>query len=196
MDGIASIFAMLAIVIGSLSIIFSKWYIKFEQPKYYALMVLFILSMVGLVTAQSSILLILFWELTALCSFGLIGIKGTKASVAAANKALIVTQLGAVALITGFAIAWASGATTLSAALALGSPTVFLLFIIAALTKSAVFPFHSWLPSAMEAPTPVSALLHSSAMVMAGVYLIARMASRPVATGTMRLKSIFPSSCR
>lgn len=172
-DGLASIFGMLALVVGALSLVYSRWYIHVERPKYYGLMLLFIGSMVGLVTAQDALLLVVFWELTALCSFGLIGIKGTKEATAAANKALVVTQIGAAALITALVLA---GQGTLGAAIALGGPVVLALLAIAVLTKSAVFPFHTWLPSAMEAPTPVSALLHSASMVMAGVYLLARMA--------------------
>jgi len=175
-DGVSSIFAGLALLVGALCLLYSKWYIHEERPKYYGLMIMFIVSMAGLVIANDSILLVLFWEMTAICSYGLIGIKGTESASKSAGKALIITQLGAAALITALAMGWAAGATTLPAAIALGSPVILALLCVAALTKSAVFPFHSWLPSAMEAPTPVSALLHSAAMVMAGVYLVARMA--------------------
>ena len=157
------------------------------------LLTLFAGAMAGLVLADNLLVLYGFWELTSVTSFLLIGNKHEDiAARAAALQALLVTGLGALAMLTGFIILGeAAGTYRLSAILAdpPGGTTVtvaLLLILVGAFTKSAQFPFHSWLPAAMVAPTPVSAYLHSATMVKAGVYLVARLAPAFAVVGVWR----------
>ena len=150
-------------------------------------------SMVGLVTADNVYALFLFWELTAVFSFLLIGYDDTKGSArGAAREALIVTSLGGLALLAGLVLlAQAAGTASLAGILERaprGGPVTaaLVLVVVGAATKSAQAPFHFWLPAAMEAPTPVSAYLHSATMVKAGVYLVARFAPAFAAVGVWR----------
>jgi NADH:ubiquinone oxidoreductase subunit 5 (subunit L)/multisubunit Na+/H+ antiporter MnhA subunit len=139
--------------------------------RYYFLMLTFLASMLLLVIANSSILFLLAWELTSLCSFSLIGHWYFKPeSLRGALKAILITELGSVSLFLGFILCNASTLTSLKPVMG-----VSILLLLGALTKSAQYPFLIWLPDAMEAPTPVSAYLHAAAMVKAGVYLLARM---------------------
>jgi len=184
-DGLGVFLAVVATVVGSLAVLFSVDYMRgaAQLGRYYALVLLFIGAMVGLALSGSLFLLFLFWEITALCSYALISFYNDDAkAVAGGIKALIMTQVGGVGLLLGALLTLAYlGDTQISTLLAradeLPSQTLALLafgLLIAAAAKSAQVPFHTWLPGAMEAPTPVSALIHAATMVNAGVYLLAR----------------------
>ncbi|NUN51651.1 MAG: AtpZ/AtpI family protein, partial [Planctomycetaceae bacterium] len=174
-----------ATVVGSLAVIFSVDYMRGEASlgRYYALVLLFIGAMVGLALSGSLFLMFVFWEITALCSYALIAFyNDDPKAVAGGIRALIITQVGGLGLLAGALIAYAYlGDTQISTFLARADtlPAGMLAVmafgaLIAAAAKSAQVPFHTWLPGAMEAPTPVSALIHAATMVNAGVYLLAR----------------------
>jgi NADH-quinone oxidoreductase subunit L len=185
LDGLGVFLAVVAAVVGSLAVLFSNDYMHGEAQlgRYYALVLLFIGAMIGLSLSGSLLLMFIFWEITAFCSYALISFyNDDPKAVAGGIKALIMTQLGGVGLLAGALVAYSylgsyqiqaflAGAETLPAnvlsLIAFG-------FLIAAAAKSAQVPLHTWLPDAMEAPTPVSALIHAATMVNAGVYLLAR----------------------
>jgi NADH-quinone oxidoreductase subunit L len=184
-DGLGVFLAIIATVIGSLAVIFSVDYMRGEAQlgRYYALVLFFIGAMAGLVLTGSLLLAFVFWEITAFCSYALISFHNDDPkAVAGGIKALIMTQLGGVGLLAGALLTYASfGSYEISSFLERAStlpPTVLSVaafgFLAAAAAKSAQIPFHTWLPDAMEAPTPVSALIHAATMVNAGVYLLAR----------------------
>ena len=184
-DGLGVMLAAIATVIGSLAVIFSKDYMHGEAQlgRYYALVLFFIGSMAGLVLTSNLFLMFLFWEITALCSYALISFyNDDPKAVAGGIKALVITQLGGIGLLVAAVLTYSYlGSFDLSVLLKDASrlpPNVLgiLAFgsLIAAAAKSAQFPFQTWLPDAMEAPTPVSALIHAATMVNAGVYLLAR----------------------
>jgi len=184
-DGLGVLLAVIAAVIGSLAVIFSVDYMAGEAQlgRYYALVLLFIGAMIGLVLSGSLLLMFIFWEITAFCSYALISFHNDDPkAVAGGVKALIMTQLGGVGLLAGAIISYTQiGSYEINLFLkqAGGFPPSILSvvgfgFIIAAAAKSAQVPLHTWLPDAMEAPTPVSALIHAATMVNAGVYLLAR----------------------
>jgi len=184
-DGLGVFLALIAASIGCITLIFSADYMHGEPQlgRYYALVLIFISAMCGLVLTSSLLLLLIFWEITALCSYALIAFHNDDPkAVAAGIRALIVTQLGGVGLLLGVLLIRAGlGTDSLTVALAtMGAMPADLLtltafgFLWAAAAKSAQFPFHIWLPGAMEAPTPISALIHAATMVNAGVYLLAR----------------------
>ncbi|HBX69341.1 MAG TPA: hypothetical protein DEH25_08135, partial [Chloroflexi bacterium] len=185
-DGLGVFIAVIATVVGSLAVIFSVDYMAHHAEqlrRYYVLVLLFIGTMAGLGLAGNLLLMFLLWEVTALCSYALISFHNDDPkAVAGGLKALIITQIGGVGLLVGALICYAylgtyqinqilAEAHTLPAgvlsALAFG-------FLVAAAAKSAQVPLHTWLPDAMEAPTPISALIHAATMVNAGVYLLAR----------------------
>jgi len=184
-DGLGVLLAAIAAVVGSLAVIFSVDYMNGEAQlgRYYALILLFIGAMAGLVLSGSLLLMFIFWEITAFCSYALISFHNDDPkAVAGGIKALIVTQLGGVGLLAGALVAtvyldsyqintFLAEAHTLPAAV-LGF--IAFGFLAAAIAKSAQVPLHTWLPDAMEAPTPVTALIHAATMVNAGVYLLAR----------------------
>ncbi|HTU01173.1 MAG TPA: NADH-quinone oxidoreductase subunit L, partial [Candidatus Sulfotelmatobacter sp.] len=184
-DGLGIFLAVVATVVGSLAVIFSVDYMHGDPQlgRYYALVLLFIGAMAGLVLTNSLLFLFFFWEITALCSYALISYyNDDPKAVAAGIEALIMTQVGGIGLLGGALVAFAGFGsyeidTFLKSAGGL-SPLVLgwtaFGFLIAAAAKSAQFPFQTWLPDAMEAPTPVSALIHAATMVNAGVYLLAR----------------------
>ncbi|WP_428649905.1 putative monovalent cation/H+ antiporter subunit A [Roseibium sp.] len=186
-DGLSTLFALLISGIGTFIILYSGGYLKGhpQQGRFFSFMFLFMGSMLGLVLGNNLISLFVFWELTSITSFLLIGFDHLRtASRRAALQALVVTGGGGLILLAGFiTIITATGEIEMSALLA--SPDIikntglyvpiFFLILGGAFTKSAQFPFHFWLPNAMEAPTPVSAFLHSATMVKAGVYLLMRM---------------------
>ena len=186
-DGLSLTFALLISGIGTLIILFSGGYLKDHprQGRFFSFMLMFMGAMQGLVLADGFITLFFFWELTSITSFLLIGFDNHReAARRAAFQALVVTGMGGLSLLAGLLLAWgASGAGSMSALLASGdtlrqSPlylVVLVLVLGGAFTKSAQFPFHFWLPNAMQAPTPVSAYLHSATMVKAGVYLLMRL---------------------
>jgi multicomponent Na+:H+ antiporter subunit A len=190
-DGLSAVYGLLASGIGLVVLIYSSRYIPLhlhhlhrdpsEATTFYALILLFMGAMVGLVMADDLILLFLFWELTAVVSYFLIGFdRDDPASRPAALMALFVTGGSAILMLAGIVALWVMGGTVSVAELASGSlqgtgySIAVGLIVVAALAKSAQVPLHFWLPRAMVAPTPVSSYLHSAAMVAAGVFLIAR----------------------
>ncbi len=184
-DGLGVFLAVVAEVIGSLAVVFSVDYMRGERQlgRYYAYVLFFIGAMVGLVLSSNLLLVFVFWEITALCSYALISFyNDDPKAVAAGIKALIVTQVGGIGLLAGALLLYAyQGSYDIPTFLATAGglpPTVLAVmafgFLVAAAAKSAQFPFQTWLPDAMEAPTPVSALIHAATMVNAGVYLLAR----------------------
>jgi NADH-quinone oxidoreductase subunit L len=185
-DGLGVYLAVIATVIGSLAILFSVDYMHGEKQlgRYYAYILLFIGAMAGLVLTTSLLFLFFFWEITALCSYVLISFNNDDPkAVAGGIKALIITQLGGIGLLLGALLAYTVLGTyeigefiekAPQAIPAFGLAVVAFGFLLAAAAKSAQFPFQTWLPDAMEAPTPVSALIHAATMVNAGVYLLAR----------------------
>jgi multicomponent Na+:H+ antiporter subunit A len=191
-DGLARLYALLATGVGLAVLIYASGYMprhlehEGDEPergvRFYALILLFMMSMTGLVMSQDLILLIIFWDLTAITSYYLIGFDHQHAeSRRAALTALMVTVASAVCLIAAGAILMQHYDTTSIPELVADARgdrltiTAGVLIAVAALAKSAQVPFHFWLPRAMAAPTPVSAYLHSAAMVAAGVFLLGRM---------------------
>jgi multicomponent Na+:H+ antiporter subunit A len=193
-DGLSLLFALLISGIGALVVIYAGSYLKGKPTlgRFYTLVLMFMASMLGVVLAGNIITLFVFWELTSLTSYLLIGLDHDRPTArAAALQALLVTGGGGLALLAGLLLLGQAGGSLELAALlnngaALGEHALYLpivlLILLGAFTKSAQFPFHFWLPNAMEAPTPVSAYLHSATMVKAGVYLLARLS--PVLGGT------------
>ncbi|MDQ8727686.1 monovalent cation/H+ antiporter subunit A [Bradyrhizobium sp. LHD-71] len=194
MDGFAWMFAVLVSGIGFLVVLYARYYMspKDPVPRFFSFFLAFMGAMLGVVLSGNLILLVLFWELTSLFSFLLIGYWHHNAAARdGARMALIVTGAGGLALLTGvLLIGHIVGSYDLDRVLASGDairshalyvPTLVLI-LLGALTKSAQFPFHFWLPNAMAAPTPVSAYLHSATLVKAGVFLLARL--WPVFAGT------------
>jgi NADH-quinone oxidoreductase subunit L len=184
-DGLGVFLAAVATVVGSLAVIFSVDYMRGDPQlgRYYSQVLLFIGAMAGLVLSNSLLFLFFFWEITALCSYALISYyNDDPKAVSAGIEALIMTQVGGVGLLGGALLTYASLGTYeidvfLAAAGKMAPLTLAWMafgFLVAAAAKSAQFPFHTWLPDAMEAPTPVSALIHAATMVNAGVYLLAR----------------------
>lgn len=194
LDGLSLLFAVLIMGIGLLVFAYARYYLGPDDPRgrFYGFMLLFMGSMLGVVLAENLLLLAIFWELTSLASFLLIGFRRLDEQARrGARLALIVTGAGGLALLGGMLLlGHAAGSFELEGVLAAGpavkaSPAylaILFLLLAAAFTKSAQFPFHFWLPPAMAAPTPVSAYLHSATMVMAGIYLLARLF--PVLSGT------------
>ncbi len=193
-DGFAWLFAMLVTVIGALVVMYARYYLSEDDPaaRFYSLLLGFMGSMLGVVVAGNLVQLVVFWELTSLFSFLLIGYwYHRKDARRGARMAFTVTAAGGLALLGGvLLIGHIVGSYELDAVLAAGDrvrvhplyPLVLVLVLLGALTKSAQFPFHFWLPRAMAAPTPVSAYLHSATLVKAGVFLLARL--WPVLAGT------------
>ncbi len=185
-DGLSLTFAMLISGIGTFIILYSGAYLKghLHQGRFFAFMLMFMGSMLGLVLADNMITLFVFWELTAITSFLLIGFDHRRqASRRAAIQALVITGGGGLFLLAGLLMLYQiTNLWELSSLFQYGPairelevyPVILALVLMGAFTKSAQFPFHFWLPNAMEAPTPVSAYLHSATMVKAGIYLLAR----------------------
>jgi multicomponent Na+:H+ antiporter subunit A len=193
-DGLGLLFALLISGVGTLVVIYAGGYLKGHPDlgKFYAWLLVFMGSMLGLALAENMLVLFVFWELTSISSYMLIGFEHERATArSAAQQAFLITAGGGLALLAGILLLGQAGGTLeFSALLRQGEviraspfylPAV-LLILLAAFTKSAQFPFHFWLPNAMEAPTPVSAYLHSATMVKAGVYLLARLG--PALNGT------------
>jgi multicomponent Na+:H+ antiporter subunit A len=201
-DGLSTLFALLISGIGTFIILYAGGYLKGHphQGRFFSFLFLFMGAMLGLVLGNDLITLFIFWELTSITSFLLIGFDHLRAaSRRAALQALVVTGGGGLSLLAGFLlIINLTGETSMSGVLASGDllrenglyALVLVLVLGGAFTKSAQFPFHFWLPNAMEAPTPVSAFLHSATMVKAGVYLLMRM--HPVLGDTMLWTTILP----
>ena len=193
-DGLSLTFALLISGIGTFIIIYAGGYLKGHPNlgRFFSFLLMFMGSMLGLVLADNVITLFVFWELTSITSFLLISFdNGRPAARRAALQALVVTGGGGLALLAGLILmAQVGGSLEMSELLSqnevlTGSPAylaIMILVLAGAFTKSAQVPFHFWLPNAMEAPTPVSAFLHSATMVKAGVYLLARV--NPALGGT------------
>ncbi|EGI76962.1 monovalent cation/H+ antiporter subunit A [Hylemonella gracilis] len=194
LDGFAWMFAMLVSAMGLLVIVYARYYLAPEDPaaRFYSLLLGFMGAMLGVVVAGNLIQLVVFWELTSVFSFLLIGYwYHRKDARRGARMAFTVTATGGLALLGGvLVLGHIVGSYELDTVLAAGAqvrahplyPLALVLVLLGALTKSAQFPFHFWLPRAMAAPTPVSAYLHSATMVKAGVFLMARL--WPVLAGT------------
>ena len=179
---------MMLVVISTVSLmvhVYSLGYMKGERgvQRYYAFLSLFTMSMMGLVVATNIFQMYLFWELVGVSSYLLIGFYYTKKeAIAASKKAFIVTRFADLGfligiLIYGYYAETFSFTPAASALVAAGTmiPLALGLMFVGGAGKSAMFPLHIWLPDAMEGPTPVSALIHAATMVVAGVYLVARM---------------------
>nr|MCU0732539.1 DUF4040 domain-containing protein [Hyphomonas sp.] len=187
LDGLSLIFVILISGIGALIFIYAHGYLSDDprQKRLVVFLVIFMTAMLGAVTADDVILLFVFWELTSLASFFLVGYKHESLKARkAALQALLVTGSGGLALLAGLIlVSIAAGTTSLSGILAARETVLahsaaipaMLLIILGCFTKSAQVPFHFWLPNAMAAPTPVSAYLHSATMVKLGIYLLARL---------------------
>ena len=193
-DGFAWMFAMLVSGMGLLVIVYARYYLSPEDPaaRFYSLLLGFMGAMLGVVLSGNLVQLVVFWELTSVFSFLLIGYwTHRKDARRGARMAFTVTATGGLALLGGvLLLGHMAGSLEWQAVLASGPqvrahplyPLALVLILLGALTKSAQFPFHFWLPHAMAAPTPVSAYLHSATMVKAGVFLLARL--WPVLSGT------------
>lgn len=193
-DGLGLVFALIISGIGALIMAYAGGYMAGHphQGRLYAFLLMFMGSMLGIVLADNVLTLFVFWELTSITSFLLIGfnhqeLKSRKSAI----QALVITVLGGQLMLGGLLIlGHVAGSYELSAITAQAQQIqdhslyvpILLLILAGAFTKSAQVPFHFWLPGAMEAPTPVSAYLHSATMVKAGVYLLARL--HPTLGGT------------
>jgi len=186
LDGLSMIFGLLITGVGSLVILYSIYYLSNREAlgHFYVYLLLFMGSMLGVVFSDNMIVLYVFWELTSISSFLLIAFwSHRKQSRYGAQKSLLITVSGGLAMLVGFIMIYTmTGSFSISENIDLirdfSGSALFLpamiLVLLGAFTKSAQFPFHIWLPDAMEAPTPVSAYLHSATMVKAGIYLVAR----------------------
>ncbi len=193
-DGFAWMFAMLVFGIGLLVVLYSRYYMSPADPmsRFYSAFLAFMGAMAGIVLSGNLVQMVFFWELTSLFSFVLIGYWHHRTDARrGARMALTVTGVGGLCLLAGvLLLGRIVGSYDLDDVLAAGEtvrghalyPATLVLILLGALTKSAQFPFHFWLPHAMAAPTPVSAYLHSATMVKAGVFLMARL--WPVLAGT------------
>ena len=195
-DGLALIFGLIITGIGALVILYSIYYLSKEREalgNFYVYLLLFMGAMLGVVFSDNILVLYMFWELTSVSSFLLIAFwYQRKGSRYGAQKALLITVFGGFCMFAGFLIL-ANITDTFSLQQMMQHTDIItsnslflpamLLILLGAFTKSAQFPFHIWLPDAMEAPTPVSAYLHSATMVKAGIYLIARFT--PIFGGNM-----------
>jgi multicomponent Na+:H+ antiporter subunit A len=194
LDGLALLMALLICGIGALVVLYAGGYLSGHPGagRFQGWTLAFMASMLGLVLADNLIALFVFWELTSVTSYMLIGFDHDRERArAAALQALLVTGAGGLALLAGFVmLGSAGGSLALSDLMGRGEAVrahpsylpILGLVLLGAFTKSAQFPFHFWLPNAMEAPTPASAYLHAATMVKAGVYLLARLS--PVLGGT------------
>ncbi|UZJ37682.1 putative monovalent cation/H+ antiporter subunit A [Prosthecochloris sp. SCSIO W1103] len=187
LDGLSLTFSLIITLIGAAVFLFAGAYMKAyaQTGRFYVYIGIFMTSMLGLVLSDNMLLMFVFWELTSISSFLLIGFNHHKeSSRKAALQALLVTGGGGLALLSGIILLYnVTGSFEISSFYDKSEaiiahelyPAIVVLVLVGAFTKSAQFPFHFWLPNAMEAPTPVSAYLHSATMVKAGIYLIARM---------------------
>ena len=185
LDGLALLFALLITGIGTMIVMYSGAYLHDHRQlgRFYAYLLIFMMAMLGLVLADDLIAMFVFCELTSIASYLLISFNHEKAeSRRAALQALLITGGGGLALLAGLVLLGVAAESWqfsgLQADLVQAHalfPAIMLLILIGCFTKSAQFPFHLWLPNAMNAPTPVSAYLHSATMVKAGIYLLARL---------------------
>ena len=194
LDGLALLFVLLILGVGLLVILYARYYLPEDRPlgRFFMLLLVFMGSMLGVVLSENLLMMLVFWEMTSASSFFLIAYDSDRpAARQAARMSLIVTGGGGVALLAGIILLGETvGSYDLSVILTSGDEIksdplylpMLILILLGVFTKSAQFPFHFWLPSAMAAPTPVSAYLHSATMVKAGVFLLARLF--PALSGT------------
>jgi multicomponent Na+:H+ antiporter subunit A len=186
MDTLGWLMALIVTGVGALVMIYCRWYFRGKNEglgQFSAVLLAFAGAMYGLVLTDDLVVLVMFWEVTSILSYLLIGYYHRRgASRRAALQALLVTSLGGLVMLIGVVLLVVhTGTSSISGILEL-APTgplvdaALVMLLVGALSKSAIFPFHFWLPGAMAAPTPVSAYLHAAAMVKAGIYLIARLA--------------------
>ena len=190
-DPLSSLMLLVAVPIGLLTVLYSTSYLTAqnrEHPvgreqynRYYFWLLLFIASMVGVAVSPNLLQFFFFWEMTTVCSWALISFRQDERSLRAGFKAILMTHAGGAFLLAAVLVVFVrtnsfefSAVAKLPAGL---KSCVFVFLMIAAWAKAAQVPFHTWLPDAMEAPTPISAYLHAAAMVKAGVYLMARTVS-------------------
>jgi len=186
MDALSWVLALVVSVVGALVLVYCATYFGPDEPglgRFAGVLTAFAGSMYGLVVADDVIVLFVLWEATTVFSYLLIGHDSVKrASRAAAMQALVVTTAGGLAMLAGLVVLSVTAGTTSLSGIVQDPPSgtivsvSVVLVLLGALTKSAIVPFHFWLPAAMAAPTPVSAYLHAAAMVKAGIYLVARLA--------------------
>jgi NADH:ubiquinone oxidoreductase subunit 5 (subunit L)/multisubunit Na+/H+ antiporter MnhA subunit len=181
-DILAVFMGLVSTLISALIVLYSFDYIgrQDHREEYYLMVVLFIGSMMGLIFSRNLIFLYLFWELTAFASWRLIGFFRKDSDIRNANKAFLVTFFGAVVMLVGFLMLWQNcGSFDLSVirqyfSVKPVSDLIVILVLFGLLSKSAILPFHTWLPDAGVAPSPVTALLHAAVLVKIGVYVFAR----------------------
>lgn len=195
LDGLSLIFGLLITGVGTLVILYSIYYLSERESlgRFYVYLLMFMGAMLGVVFSDNLLVLYVFWELTSISSFLLIAFwYYRKKSRYGAQKSMLITVSGGIAMLAGFIMLHTmTGSYSVREIVdTIGQHTdkplflfAMLLVLVGAFTKSAQFPFHIWLPDAMEAPTPVSAYLHSATMVKAGIYLVARFT--PVFGGEM-----------
>ena len=186
-DGLSLIFALIISGIGAIIVFYASGYLAGHKKlaRFYAYLLFFMTSMLGVVLSDNIFALFIFWELTSISSYLLIGFNHeTERSRYAALQALLITAGGGLAMLAGLILmGYIGGSYSIMELINQSSVItghylyvpIIILILLGAFTKSAQFPFHFWLPNAMEAPTPVSAYLHSATMVKAGVFLIARL---------------------
>ncbi len=186
MDVLGWVLTLIVTGVGALVLLYCRWYFHDDATglgQFAGVLLGFAGAMYGLVLTDDLVMLVMFWEVTSILSYLLIGhYRRRAASRRAALQALLVTTLGGLVMFVGVVLLVVDAGTTSIAAMLADPPTgpfvnaAIVMLLIGALSKSAIFPFHFWLPGAMAAPTPVSAYLHAAAMVKAGIYLIARFA--------------------
>jgi hydrogenase-4 component D len=190
-DPLSAVLLLVAAPIGLLTVLFSFHYMTEknrdhavgapEQGAYYFWLLLFLGSMIGIAVSPNFLQLFIFWELTTFCSWALISFYQTDKSLHSGFKALVITHVGGLFFLVAILILFVFTRSFEFNAIAQlpenVRPWVFFFIMIAAWAKAGQVPFHTWLPDAMEAPTPISAYLHAAAMVKAGVFLLARTAS-------------------
>ncbi len=186
MDTLSWVLALIVTGVGALVLLYCRWYFRGKSEgvgQFSAVLLAFAGAMYGLVLTDDLVMLVMFWEITSVLSYLLIGFYNRRAaSRRAALQALLVTTLGGLVMLIGVVLLVVEAGTSSLSTILAETPTgavvdaALVLVLVGALSKSAIFPFHFWLPGAMAAPTPVSAYLHAAAMVKAGIYLIARFA--------------------
>jgi hydrogenase-4 component D len=191
LDPLATVLLLVGTVIGFLTTLYSTGYLSeenkehgvgpHEQGRYYFWLLVFLASMAGVATAPNFLQLFFFWEATTVCSWAMISFYRSKASLRAGFKAILMTHAGGLFFLMALLIMFAkTGSFAFDAPARLDGNLrawVYAFLMIAAWAKAAQVPLHTWLPDAMEAPTPISAYLHAAAMVKAGVFLMARAVS-------------------
>ncbi|MFO7948033.1 MAG: proton-conducting transporter membrane subunit, partial [Armatimonadota bacterium] len=187
LDPLSLVMLLVVVVVGFFVVLYSTEYmsprnrdhpVEEGNSRYFFWLLLFVGAMTGVALSPNLLQLFIFWELTTICSWALISHYYDQKSLAAGYKALIMTHLGGVAFLVAIIVIYTStGSVEFDAVSQLtpgGATTVFVLFLVSAWAKASQIPFHTWLPDAMTAPTPISCYLHAAAMVKAGVYLVAR----------------------